>query len=835
MNRIAWTAACHIVVILLGLAISRTPAFAAGTPSAPANGVPAGMSAAQAHDLVTLLNDPVRRQQLIANLQALEQMLPATSVTPPGTPPTATPAPSATPATSKPEPAHVVVSRGLLVQLVKTMPTWADGLLGQLVSLREAMSGVPAAWDWLARTAANETSRWYLLQVAFRLGLILALAGLAWLALRRLLSPRRARVGALAARDPLATTHAETTETTSDRPPDRNHENRNHIRHRTPHLSQRWRGSARQVSLAVLAFVLDVLPVAAFALVGYLLAPVLTLVSALDANDAGTSQAVALAVINAFVVFATVLCVARALVAPDIRALRLVPIADASSVAAVRWVGWLAGIAVFGMALLDIAMQLGLQPAAALALQKLVLLVDHVLLAVIVLRNRYVVAARLRAPKRLRGPFASVLTGLAEVWHIIAVFLILALWLIWAAGWEGGYTHLLEFVATAVAIGVTMRLLTEGLFIALRHALHVTDSNGNGDQQPVAAMPHRAARYYKLLHASISALAAVIGVVLLLQLTGVGSVDWLFDSALGRQTISALVSIAITLCIAVVAWEAANIVVDRHLDLLSQQAQVARAVRIRTLLPILRAVLGGIIVTLVALTVLSQIGVNIAPLLAGAGIVGVAIGFGSQKLVQDVITGIFLLLENAMQVGDAVTLAGVSGNVETLSIRTIRLRAGDGSLHIIPFSSVTMVNNTNRGLGNAAVSVTVAIREDTDAVGEVLKTIVAEMREDSAFKGNILSDLQLWGVDKVDGVAALLVGQIVCTAEGRWGVQREFNRRYKIRFQELGIEIPTPTQTLLLRRAESPKPPPDVPPSASDETAATVRDSPPPSSLGHTE
>ncbi len=149
----------------------------------------------------------------------------------------------------------------------------------------------------------------------------------------------------------------------------------------------------------------------------------------------------------------------------------------------------------------------------------------------------------------------------------------------------------------------------------------------------------------------------------------------------------------------------------------------------------LRAVLGGIIVTLVALTVLSQIGVNIAPLLAGAGIVGVAIGFGSQKLVQDVITGIFLLLENAMQVGDAVTLAGVSGNVETLSIRTIRLRAGDGSLHIIPFSSVTMVNNTNRGLGNAAVSVTVAIREDTDAVGEVLKTIVAEMREASGVQG----------------------------------------------------------------------------------------------------
>ena len=114
--------------------------------------------------------------------------------------------------------------------------------------------------------------------------------------------------------------------------------------------------------------------------------------------------------------------------------------------------------------------------------------------------------------------------------------------------------------------------------------------------------------------------------------------------------------------------------------------------------------------------VLSEIGINIAPLLAGAGIIGVAIGFGSQKLVQDLITGIFLLLENAMQVGDYVTVSGLSGTVEKLSVRTIRLRAGDGSVHIIPFSSVTTVTNVNRGLGNASVSVVVDYDEDTDRV-----------------------------------------------------------------------------------------------------------------------
>ena len=121
---------------------------------------------------------------------------------------------------------------------------------------------------------------------------------------------------------------------------------------------------------------------------------------------------------------------------------------------------------------------------------------------------------------------------------------------------------------------------------------------------------------------------------------------------------------------------------------------------------------------------------NIAPLLASASIFGVALGFGSQKLVQDLITGIFLLMENAMQVGDWVTLAGVSGTVEYLSIRTVRLRGGDGSLYTVPFSSVSTVNNTNRGIGNAAVRVTIALGQDVDLAISTLKEIGAALRED---------------------------------------------------------------------------------------------------------
>ena len=252
--------------------------------------------------------------------------------------------------------------------------------------------------------------------------------------------------------------------------------------------------------------------------------------------------------------------------------------------------------------------------------------------------------------------------------------------------------------------------------------------------------------------------------------------------------------------LAVAVWEAVNAAIERHLARLTRDAQAARSARLRTLLPLLRSILAAVILIVAGMMVLSEIGVNIGPLLAGAGIIGVAIGFGSQKLVQDLINGIFLLLENAMQVGDNVTVGGLTGTVENLSVRTIRLRAGDGSVHIIPFSSVTTVSNVNRGLGNASVTVSVAAQEDTDRVCDALKEIVAGMREDADFADRMLSDLQLWGVDKLDGASVTIAGQVVCTDSGRWSVQREFNRRMKRRFAELGIRLYNPMEQMVAVR-----------------------------------
>jgi small-conductance mechanosensitive channel len=213
----------------------------------------------------------------------------------------------------------------------------------------------------------------------------------------------------------------------------------------------------------------------------------------------------------------------------------------------------------------------------------------------------------------------------------------------------------------------------------------------------------------------------------------------------------------------------------------------------------LRTALVIVICLVAGLMVLSEIGVNIAPLLAGAGVIGLAFAFGSQKLIQDVITGLFLLLENTMQVGDAVTLGGLSGSVEALSVRTIRLRAVDGSVHMIPFSAVTTVTNMTRDFGYAVLEVPVGLNEESDRIVALLKEIAAELRGEAHWRDLIRDDIEVFGVDKFIASAFIISARIKTTASSRWVVRRECLRRIKLRFDALAIDSPLTSFEVLQR------------------------------------
>ncbi|MDN7486656.1 mechanosensitive ion channel [Burkholderia sp. AU45274] len=508
-------------------------------------------------------------------------------------------------------------------------------------------------------------------------------------------------------------------------------------------------------------------------------------------GDAGAPVESALeALIDIYVICRLVTIVSRLFFQPDARQLRLLHISDAWADFAQRSIARIVIVVGACTAAVEIAANFGLSDAGHVALLKAVALVGHLMVSALILQCRLPVAARIRAAGEDRPSFAMIANALADAWAPVSVFIVMALWFVWALDVHNGYRVLITLGGHSIAVMIGMRIVSIVVFGALARLFQGRDE----DRTIVHA---HAYRYYPLLRQIVSGAIGIVTIVLLLQIWGVPIFRAFETGTIGHRLASALVTIAIAAIVALVVWEAANIAIERRLQRWTREGNLMRAARLRTLLPMLRTLLFVMIALVVVLTGLSQLGVNVGPLLAGASIFGVALGFGSQKLVQDFITGIFLLMENAMQVGDWVTLAGVSGTVEYLSIRTVRLRAGDGSLYTIPFSSVTTVNNTNRGLGNAAVKISIAYGEDIDRAIATLKEIGAALRDDPKYRDGILSDFSYWGIDQVDGATLALAGQMQCTDSTRWSVQREFNRRIAETFRERGIRIANPQRSVV--------------------------------------
>jgi len=215
----------------------------------------------------------------------------------------------------------------------------------------------------------------------------------------------------------------------------------------------------------------------------------------------------------------------------------------------------------------------------------------------------------------------------------------------------------------------------------------------------------------------------------------------------------------------------------------------------------------AIVVTLwifAGLIVLGQVGVEIGPILAGAGIMGVALGFGAQSLVRDFFSGFFLILENQVRVGDVVRVNGTAGFVELINLRIIVLRDLQGVVHIFPNGTVTSLSNLTSEWSAYVFEVGVAYKEDTDRVTEVIREVCAGMRQDAEFGAYIIEDAEIFGVDVLGDSAVVIKGRIKTRPLRQWLVKREFLRRIKYAFDDAGIEIPFPHRSLYFGEASNP-------------------------------
>jgi small-conductance mechanosensitive channel len=748
------------LLLSLGVAIRAQP-----SPPAPPNPL-ATLSPDQARAALDTLNDPKKRAAFTATLEALVRGQPAAAPTPP-----APPSPDATKPAPSDQLSLQLAPNSLGAQLLLTVSKFLSDAADRLAQAVHAAQSLPLLWGWLVVILTNPIGQRLLVDAGWRLGVVLALSlGVAW-ALRLMLRRPTARVLVLGRRrapdeaDEDAEARAERGEI--EPPP----------RHRAPD------SVGRRLVLGGSLFALRIVPV-----IGLLIAGHTAAATSLGGNQ--ETRLVVLAVLDAVAASQTLLAVLGLLFQPDPPGVRLIPLRAAAAAYLMRWGRRLILIAVPGYTIGVVALLLGLSPPAHAALQDAVGLILTIGVGVIVVQRRRSVRRWLMAPPDATSAMARLRNALARTWHWGALFLLAAVWLSWTLRGPDAMAGTLHyFVATAVVL--LLATIARRALLALLAPIEPAMLAGDGTASPSAwSARHRLTAYHGTLRGLIRFAVAMATLLVLLQIYGVGGLDWLLTSATGHRVVSGLITLAVTVALAFAVWEAINIAIQSHLETLKREAQAARSARLRTLLPLIRTTLAITVTVVAGLMVLSEIGVDIGPLLAGAGIVGVAIGFGSQKLVQDVITGVFLLLENTMQVGDVVKVGDLSGVVESLSVRTIRLRTEDGSVAVIPFSAVTTVTNMTRDYSRAVVSLNISIDQDVDAVIDTMRAIVTEMRAEEAWNGIILDDLEVWGLDRFTDTALQIKARIMCTPSGRWSVAREFNRRLKQRFRVVAIATP---------------------------------------------
>lgn len=280
-------------------------------------------------------------------------------------------------------------------------------------------------------------------------------------------------------------------------------------------------------------------------------------------------------------------------------------------------------------------------------------------------------------------------------------------------------------------------------------------------------------------------------------------VERFFVTQLGAELpgwAKALVSLTNVFLILLVAWGLLTIS-GRLLHLLDDRMR-ARSVeaeerkRIETLMRVSRYVASVLIGAITVMLILSEVGISIAPILATAGVAGLAVGFGAQSLVKDYFTGFVMLIENQIRVGDMVEVGGKSGLVEEVTLRYVRLRDVEGAVHYVPNGIIATVTNKSREFAYAVSDIGVGYDQDTDRVFDIIRKVSAEMAKSPEFAARILEPIEIMGVDQFADSAVTIRCRIKVVALEQGPVRREFLRRLKKAFDAEGIEIPFPSRTV---------------------------------------
>ena len=465
--------------------------------------------------------------------------------------------------------------------------------------------------------------------------------------------------------------------------------------------------------------------------------------------------------------------ISRAILSPSASQLRLVALDDRTARDLQRWavgLAALAGFAYFGGGLLGIL-------AVPSELSTLWDIVFALLLALLLVAWIWI----------NRRPIAEAFggEGVAQSWHAAATVYVAVVWLIWS------YKRLLERPdgTRTVLLSALVVLAVPIADRLVRRLLARLFRPWPGQE---AETELRLARASRVILGAFRVMIAVAAVAILIEAWG-GPVIATLRNDMGRSILRAVFNIAVAVVLGYGAWEGSKILIERHVGRPQPGEELQPGTRAHTLLPVLRHFALGALSVVIGLIVLSSLGVDIAPLLAGAGIVGLAIGFGAQALVRDIVAGFFFLLDDAFRIGEYVDVGRVKGTVEGITIRSLQLRHHRGALHTIPYGQIQAISNHHRDWVIEKLEFGLPYGTDIEKVRKILKKIGEQMMEDPEIAAVMLEPLKSQGVMRLADSAMIFRAKFKTKPGEQFLVRREAYKRMQAAFAANGIEFAFPT------------------------------------------
>ncbi|TDO06760.1 small conductance mechanosensitive channel [Halomonas ventosae] len=541
----------------------------------------------------------------------------------------------------------------------------------------------------------------------------------------------------------------------------------------------------RLVLCVALAAVIDV-AVVALAYVGG------NLVATFAVGETGELSTRASLFLNAFLVIELLKAAVRMLFSSRYEGLRLLPVNAADAGYWNRWIARLIGLVGYGLMVVVPLVNVYLSPTLGQSIGTLIMVGAFIYAVVVVLRNR----VRLRDALNRKANNATMAASrvslqlFARTWHLFALAYFLMVLVLVLTRPADALPFVLFATIKTIATVVVGLLVSSLLTQTIGRRIRLSDDL----RRKLPLLEPRLNSYVPNALRVIRTLILIAVLLMVLNVWGAFDLAAWYASEAGRGLIGKVISVSLILVVAVSVWLGLASLIEHKLN--PETGRGVPSARAQTLLALFRNALAIALITLTAMIVLAEIGINIGPLIAGAGVLGLAIGFGAQKLVQDIITGIFIQVENAMNTGDVVTVGGITGTAEKLSIRSVGIRDLSGTYHIVPFSSVDTVSNYMREFGNHVGEYGIAYRESIDEAIEQLKLAFEDLKASEEHGHKLLEPLTVAGVVALADSSVNIRVVIKTTPGDQWAVGRAYNRLVKLRFDEAGIEIPFPHTTL---------------------------------------